>query len=90
MFVFWKSPLSQPLINAWNTIGPFTVARVVDWTDLLALLALPLALRYARSAFRVVPPRIAQAAMLGVTALTVTATSKYDVRRVDAGGERSS
>ena len=34
IFVLWKSPLSQPLIDGWNTAGPFTIARVVDWTDL--------------------------------------------------------
>ena len=77
LFIFWKSPLSQPLIDAWNGVGPFTIVRVVDWTDLLALPVLPLALLYSRSAFSVVPVRITQAAMLAVTALAIMATSKY-------------
>ncbi|HEX8693531.1 MAG TPA: hypothetical protein VF746_14005 [Longimicrobium sp.] len=42
-FVLWKSPLAQPAIDAWNALGPFPVARVVDPTDLVALLVLPLA-----------------------------------------------
>jgi len=46
MFAFWKSPLSQPLIDGWNSVGAFRVARVIDWTDLLALSALPAALLY--------------------------------------------
>ncbi len=44
-FVFWKSALSQPLIDAWNAIAFFLLWRVVDYTDLSALLALPLSSR---------------------------------------------
>jgi hypothetical protein len=75
-FVWWKSPLSQPLIDAWNTGGPFTIGRVVDWTDLLTLPTLPLTLLYARSAFRIVPAGVIRPAMLAVTALAIMATSK--------------
>ncbi len=46
LFVCWKLPMSQPLIDLWNEVGPFHIARVVDATDLLALLVLPLAYRY--------------------------------------------
>lgn len=35
-FALWKSPLSEPLIAAWNALGLWPVARVVDWSDLLA------------------------------------------------------
>jgi hypothetical protein len=75
VFILWKSPLSQPLIGAWNTVGPFRIQRVVDWTDLLAMPALFLARTYSRSAFRVVPARITHAAMLAVAALAIMATS---------------
>jgi len=74
-FVLWKSPLSQPLIGAWNAVGPWPIARVVDWTDLLALPALPLARLYARSRYRAIPARAWQPVMLGVTALAMIATS---------------
>jgi hypothetical protein len=33
LFVWWKSPLSQPVINTL----PWPAGRVVDWTDLIAL-----------------------------------------------------
>src|SRR5690242_18360316 len=33
-FTFWKSPLSQPLIDGWNLLGPYPIARVVDHSDL--------------------------------------------------------
>src|SRR5262249_16307345 len=73
---FWKSPASESVIRVWNAIGPFSIGRVVDWTDLLALPVLPLARVYARSAFRVVPARVMRPAMLAVTALALLATSK--------------
>lgn len=44
-FAWWKSPASQPVIDAWNANVGWTVGRVVDWTDLLALAVLPLIYR---------------------------------------------
>lgn len=37
LFTWWKSPLSQPVIDAWNGLDLWTIGRVVDATDLLAL-----------------------------------------------------
>ncbi|HET7464918.1 MAG TPA: hypothetical protein VFJ82_26985 [Longimicrobium sp.] len=45
-FVFWKSPAAQPLIDAWNALGLLPVRRVVDATDLAALLVVPSAWAY--------------------------------------------
>src|SRR6267142_6054175 len=47
-FTLWKSPFSQPLIDGWNAIAPYEIARVVDYSDLLALMVLPAAVPYAR------------------------------------------
>ncbi len=41
LFVWWKSPLSQPVVDALG------LSRVVDWTDLAALIVLPFAYRIA-------------------------------------------
>lgn len=41
-FLFWKSPYSQGLIDFFNEISFYSIARVVDYTDLLALGMLPL------------------------------------------------
>ena len=41
LFIWWKSPLSQAVVNALG------VSRVVDWTDLAALIVLPFAYRMA-------------------------------------------
>lgn len=43
-FIFWKSPLSQGAIDAINTWGGFQMGRVVDYTDFIAFLILPLAI----------------------------------------------
>ena len=43
-FVWWKSPLSQPVIDELNTAFHLPVHRVVDPGDLLALVVLPFAL----------------------------------------------
>jgi hypothetical protein len=41
-FLFWKSPLVQPLLDAYNTLGIWPLGRVVDYADYLAFLVLPL------------------------------------------------
>ena len=41
-FVFWKSPWSSGLIEWINMLPLFSYSRVVDYTDLIALLILPL------------------------------------------------
>lgn len=42
-FVFWKLEYSQPFIDAYNQIALIQITRVVDYTDIVALLVLPLA-----------------------------------------------
>jgi hypothetical protein len=45
-FALWKSPAAQPLIDGWNGLGWGRMGRVVDATDLPALLVLPAAALY--------------------------------------------
>lgn len=42
LFIFWKSPVSQGLIDFWNSLKIFRIGRVVDFTDLFALFVLPI------------------------------------------------
>lgn len=39
-FMFWKSPLSTDALATWNALGIWPLARVIDYTDWLALAAL--------------------------------------------------
>jgi hypothetical protein len=52
-FVLWKSPAAQPAIDAWNARMPFAIERVVDATDLVALVSVVAAYWYAGAARRV-------------------------------------
>lgn len=40
-FIWWKSPLSEPFISAWNQSMPIAIDRAIDYSDLMALLVLP-------------------------------------------------
>lgn len=73
-FVLWKSPASQPLVDAVNAAGWGPVGRVVDWTDLAALLVLPIALRHQprrrtpTAARRALAPAVAVSCVLAFAA----------------------
>ena len=47
-FVLWKSPAASAPLAFWNSLGMLPIARVVDYTDWLALLALVPSYRVAR------------------------------------------
>lgn len=42
LFIFWKLPYSQPIIDGWNNLSLFSIGRTIDYTDLFALLVLPI------------------------------------------------
>ena len=56
-FTWWKSPLSQGVIDAWNTLGTYPIGRVVDYTDLLALFLLPISYLVLQRAATQSPPK---------------------------------
>jgi hypothetical protein len=49
LFVFWKSPFSQPVIDSWNSLTMLPIGRTVDYTDLWALIFLPFSFFYNNS-----------------------------------------
>jgi len=99
-FAWWKSPLSQPFLDAANAWLPVTLARVVDYTDLLALCAMPPCRRVAAHPARYALPwqRVRRLLVAPVAALTLfglMATSallpmtrqEYLIRRTDPAAE---
>jgi len=81
LFVFWKSALSQPLIDAWNAFAFFKVWRVVDYTDLLALLVLPLSFFHSKSPpMRVPAARFAPLAVALISMFAFTATQSVKTK----------
>ncbi len=49
LFIFWKSPFSQSLINLLNSFQFFNIGRTIDYTDLFALSVLPLSYFYFKT-----------------------------------------
>ncbi len=45
-FIWFKSPLANGFIEFFNQLDLFSISRVIDWTDLLALIILPFSYRY--------------------------------------------
>jgi len=74
-FVYWKSPLSQPLIDGWNSLAIVPVTRTVDASDLLALAMLPIARLYFFSLQRSPTPKTLAfpVALLALVAIMGTA-----------------
>jgi hypothetical protein len=74
-FTLWKSPLSQPLIDAWNASAPYRIARVVDYSDLLALAVIPVGLRYAGGACSPAPAAL-RYPIMALALLAILGTSR--------------
>ena len=83
-FVCWKSVYAQPLIDGWNSLGVLRVGRVVDSTDLAALVALLASFAYLRRraaaerrpSWPVAPRRAAACAVLLLSVFAFAATSR--------------
>jgi len=101
-FAWWKSPLAQPFIDFLHGVGLTRVNRVVDYTDLAALIMVPLAWRLvARRRYAGFKPHvvrlIAAVPMMALCLISMTATSmaslgkEFEVRpkAPDATAERA-
>lgn len=99
-FGWWKSPLSQPFLDAANAWLPVTIGRTVDGTDLLALCAMPLCRPVAASPARYAMPwqRVRRLLVVPLAALTLfglmatsvlmpTTRQEYLIRRTDPSAE---
>ncbi len=92
LFTYWKSPLSQGLIDGVNAIGLIHYRRVVDYSDLLAFIMLPLSWRVVRSpqrfSFRFpAPSAFAHYAVFPLALVLFVATSQEDDFPLDFGVE---
>lgn len=75
LFTVWKSPLSQPAIEGWNATFALQIDRVVDYSDLAALVVLPFAVSAAEAARRAASSRVATLLVAVVSFVAFTATS---------------
>lgn len=75
LFVWWKSPASSVFIALWNDHIPWPVRRVVDYSDLLALVSLPAAHSYWLRHRTIALSRLLRIPLIVATVFGVTATS---------------
>jgi hypothetical protein len=73
-FTWWKSPLSQFAIDGWNRLGPFAVARTIDFTDLAALAIIPLALAWIARREELARAEPRRALTLAIAAVSLVAS----------------
>ena len=94
LFYWWKSPYSDGLIRLIQKLGAIGFGRVVDYSDLIALLALPLAYWLTRVSKsheerRLALKRLVALPVIASAALAIMGTSvlpirdKYEIRKVE-------
>ncbi|HYV94957.1 MAG TPA: tetratricopeptide repeat protein [Chitinophagales bacterium] len=76
LFIFWKSPCSQALIDTWNNFELMNINRTVDYTDLFALLILPVSYGFDRGRENIIAIRISPLLPLMISAFSFIATSQ--------------
>ena len=75
-FTFWKSPLSEGLIFSWNSLHLFPIARVVDYSDLMAFALLPVVSHLRFKEYSFVARPMVSGLLLGISIFALTATSR--------------
>jgi len=85
-FAWWKSPLSQPAIDAINLYLPSPIGRTVDYSDLVAFLVMPICtVVAARPMAFAIPCQAVRRLILGpvvvLTTLGLMATSVIPTRQ---------
>lgn len=89
LFVAWKSPLATPLIDFVNHYSVVKIHRTIDYTDLVAIAVLPLAVRFydARTAWawrfiRYPAAALALLAIMGTSTLQPFYKVRMDLREI--------
>lgn len=75
LFMVWKSHLSQAFIDTWNDFDLLIITRMVDYTDLIALLILPAAYHVESKKENIITIRISPVFPLLISAFSFIATS---------------
>jgi len=91
LFIFWKSPYSQSIIEIFNVFDFIHFARVVDYSDVIAFSVMPLSLYISRhiSEYQInsslIPTFKIPIVILVVFAITATTAytpiEKYEIRK---------
>ncbi len=77
LFIWWKSPLSQAFID-WVSIHFFAIGRAIDFSDLWALIMLPLSYRFKpQPSWKVSPIPIVLISCFSFVATTLPTVRQY-------------
>jgi hypothetical protein len=74
-FIWWKSPLSNSFLELWNKLPLLDVSRVMDWTDLVALIVLPFSYMYFEN-YNFKKFRLSPVPLIVVSSFAFIATSR--------------
>lgn len=77
-FMLWKSPLADAPLAAWNALGVWPMARMLDYSDWLAVLVLPASWWYAVRARRLQRIAVFKPAIVLVASVAFMATSRSE------------
>ena len=87
-FLYWKSPASDSLLSAFNALGWWNAGRTVDYTDMIAVLILPVCHSWVgHQESGSVPARLRRVLAVPVAAFTLAAmmgTSVISIQRDDS------
>ncbi|WP_048921677.1 hypothetical protein [Rufibacter radiotolerans] len=84
LFVWWKSPLSDPFIGGWNSKGIWPITREVDYSDLVALIVLPLGYHFGEQqklTFRVTIPPVIPLMVSAFAFMATSYSSKAEINK---------
>ena len=87
LFVYWKSPYSQPLVSYLSQVLPLGIGRTPDYTDLLALPVVWIAAFYAPRLSVPTASAWTKACIAGFCTVTLTATSYLPQYTIRESGE---
>ena len=79
-FMYWKIEASQPLIDYLNNVG-FNLYRVVDYTDFMALLILPISYKYRQELILLKTSRVINTLIILVSCFSFVATTQRRIHR---------
>lgn len=77
LFILWKSEFSQPYIDFFNALEFLSISRVVDYSDLIALLILPISYVYYDSKKYYFSIRLNPIIPFIISSFAFVATSEY-------------
>lgn len=86
-FIFWKSPLSQLLIDFWNSLNFYSIGRTIDCTDLIALPIVWLAYKFSLQERKLIYKKYLTIPVAMLTLFSFCATSYLHVYQINKSFE---